>query len=515
MKNPRKKKRPKPAQKKVLEENNKGVVVAGNENEEEEKRKRSVLEALVEAFSLSSIREASMAYEIAGGDPDRASEILRKGSSDRFEDSFSCFSYGSSSSGGSSGGGGSSSCSGLELGSKGGRQQKKKVVASTGTVSTVLGKEYVRRNNIRNKGFSSNGVFEMEEAEQFLCSMLGDDSDINLAVVRDVLCQCGYDIETASDVLLDLAASTNDKPNTDRHPNYRVDNIDDERFFADPNDSLIDRRSECTSLSSEGYLSDNPWPFGRKYVEVLNSSKADSAISPGCTKSEIPQKVLESLFNIPKSTEHDKDTMNWRNVVKKIQSLGPGFNVSPHVAESQQHTCAKGDEYHVFREDSKQQWDSVKSYYTKGAIILQAATAYTKRERAYAAYLSDQGKEQTRLAQKADTKASHDIFIARNKGIENMITIDLHGQHVKQAMRMLKLHLLFGSYVPSVQTLRVITGCGSHGVGKSKLKQSVINLLDREAIEWREENQGTVLIKLSGWREYSFLDTSSDSDSND
>lgn len=74
-------------------------------------------------------------------------------------------------------------------------------------------------------------------------------------------------------------------------------------------------------------------------MEVLNSSKADSAISPGCTKSEIPQKVLESLFNIPKSTEHDKNTMNWRNVVKKIQSLGPGFYVSPHVAESQQRTC--------------------------------------------------------------------------------------------------------------------------------------------------------------------------------
>ncbi|KAL5164482.1 SMR domain-containing protein [Glycine soja] len=507
MKNPRKKKRPKPAQKKVLEENNKGVVVAGNENEEEEKRKRSVLEALVEAFSLSSIREASMAYEIAGGDPDRASEILRKGSSDRFEDSFSCFSYGSSSSGGSSGGGGSSSCSGLELGSKGGRQQKKKVVASTGTVSTVLGKEYVRRNNIRNKGFSSNGVFEMEEAEQFLCSMLGDDSDINLAVVRDVLCQCGYDIETASDVLLDLAASTNDKPNTDRHPNYRVDNIDDERFFADPNDSLIDRRSECTSLSSEGYLSDNPWPFGRKYVEVLNSSKADSAISPGCTKSEIPRKVAWGLAVLGNLSQSEEDT-----------SCNFGKITSATLVEIAKK--AKGDEYHVFREDSKQQWDSVKSYYTKlrtykGAIILQAATAYTKRERAYAAYLSDQGKEQTRLAQKADTKASHDIFIARNKGIENMITIDLHGQHVKQAMRMLKLHLLFGSYVPSVQTLRVITGCGSHGVGKSKLKQSVINLLDREAIEWREENQGTVLIKLSGWREYSFLDTSSDSDSND
>ncbi|KAL9320044.1 hypothetical protein ACSQ67_011883 [Phaseolus vulgaris] len=170
---------------------------------------------------------------------------------------------------------------------------------------------------------------------------------------------------------------------------------------------------------------------------------------------------------------------------------------------------AKGDEYHVFREDSNQQWDSVKSYYKK------ATTAYTKGDRAYAAYLSDQGKEQTKLAQKADTRASHDIFIARNKGIENVITIDLHGQHVKQAIRMLKLHLLFGSYVPSVQTLRVITGCGSHGFGKSKLKQSVIELLGREAIEWREENQGTVLIKLNGWREYSFLDSNSDSDNTD
>ena len=49
----------------------------------------------------------------------------------------------------------------------------------------------------------------------------------------------------ASDVLLDLAASTNDKPNTDRHPNYRVDNIDDERFFADPNDSVSGRIEFC------------------------------------------------------------------------------------------------------------------------------------------------------------------------------------------------------------------------------------------------------------------------------
>ncbi|KAL2347746.1 hypothetical protein Fmac_001746 [Flemingia macrophylla] len=104
---------------------------------------------------------------------------------------------------------------------------------------------------------------------------------------------------------------------------------------------ILKRRSESTSLSSNGDLSDNLWSVGsfdRKYVEVVSSSKADYAGSPRFIKSDIPQKVLESLFNIPKSTEHDKDTMNWRNVVKQIQTLGPGFNPSQRVAESKQRT---------------------------------------------------------------------------------------------------------------------------------------------------------------------------------
>ncbi|XP_057429539.1 SMR domain-containing protein At5g58720 [Lotus japonicus] len=517
MKNARRKKKQKPPPNKV--EDKKGVVE--KKPAEEEETKRIVLEALVEAFSLSSIDEAAMAYTVAGGDPGKASEILRRGLTDTAEDSFFPSSSASSSSGGSSGVSSgldfSSSTSGSSDGFlepsfgdfKGGKQ-KKKVVAAAGTVSTVLGKEYVRRNATRNKGFR-NGFVEKEDAEQFLCSMLGDDCDLNLAVVRDVLCQCGYDIEKAMDVLLDLSASTSDQSGNDTRPDYSGYNPADMRFLIDHNDSFVDRRSECASLSSEGDFSDNFWSlgsFGRNYAEVLSSSKASSAISPECTKSDLPQKVLESLFNVPKSSERDAGTMNWRNVAKKLQSLGPGFDVCPNVAESQKRTYPKGDEYLVCREDAKQHWGSMKSYYQK------AATAFTRGDRAYAAYLSDQGKEQTKLAQKADTKASHDIFVARNKDIENVITIDLHGQHVKPAMRMLKLHLLFGSYVPSVQTLRVITGCGSHGVGKSKLKQSIIKLLDKEGVEWSEENRGTVLIKLAGCREFSFLDTDSDSDSN-
>ncbi|KAK8275009.1 hypothetical protein V6Z11_D10G109800 [Gossypium hirsutum] len=91
---------------------------------------------------------------------------------------------------------------------------------------------------------------------------------------------------------------------------------------------------------------------------------------------------------------------------------------------------AKGDEYHKFRESAKEHWDSRRSYFQK------AATAYSKGELEYAAYLSDQGKIQTKLARETDERASQNIFKARNKGFENVITIDLHEQHVKQAMRL-------------------------------------------------------------------------------
>ncbi|CAJ2640280.1 unnamed protein product [Trifolium pratense] len=496
MKNSRKKKKQKPPKK--VEQNNKeskGVI----QKDEQDTTKKLILQSLVEAFSLTSMEEAVIAYDIAKGDPHNASEILRRGLVENIDDPFSSSSsssyFESSSCSNSGSGGGGSSSSGLDLASTSGSsdgfvdqicgndvggfkgvKQKKKIVAATGTVSTILGNEYVRRNTGRKKRFG-NEVVDKEEAEQFLYSMLGNDSDLNLGVVRDVLCQCGYDVEKALDVLLDLAA--NERSSNDRNSDFGVDNNMDGTGFLvdyDRNDRLIDRRSDSTSLSSEGDFPDNIWglgSYGRNYAEVLTSSKANPHISPGCTKSELPQKVLDSLFNIPKSSVHDK---------------------------------AKGEEYHAFREGARQEWDSVKCYFQK------AATAYTKGDRGYAAYLSDQGKEKTKIAQKADTKASHDIFVARNKDIENVITIDLHGQHVKPAMRMLKLHLLFGSYVPSVQMIRVITGCGSHGFGKSKLKQSVTKLLDEESIEWKEENRGTVLIKLDGLREFSFLDTDSDPD---
>ncbi|PON85491.1 Smr domain containing protein [Trema orientale] len=473
---------------------------------------KKVVNALTEAFSLASVDDAVSAYREAKGDRDQAVEILgRRALWEIADDPSSSSTSGEGSGSGSSEGFVETSYVESLVKEKDSRGSKqKRVVAATGTVSTVLGKEYMRRDSrtsgVKLKGFG-NGVVD-EGVEQFLCSMLGEDSELNLAIVRDVLCQCGYDVEKALDVLLDLSSSSDQSVND---PSYTLSYKDDTRYPIEHCDTLTDRVSDCSSHSSECELHDNIWSVScgcrRNYKEVLASSEGHCPANTRSTESDPSQKVLDSLFNISKSPTHQPGTMNWRNVVKKLQLLGPQFDVClSGNSEAHQDIHAKGDEYHAFRKTANQQWDSARSCYEK------AATAYSKGSKEYAAFLSEQGQEQTKLAQEADERASKDIFKARNKSIQNVITIDLHGQHVKQAMRVLKMHLLFVSYVQTVQILRVITGCGTHGVGRSKLKQSVIKLLEKEGVGWSEENRGTVLIKLGGQKEFSFLDSESETE---
>ncbi|GLT52029.1 hypothetical protein SLA2020_253920 [Shorea laevis] len=461
-----------------------------------------ILDSLTERFDIS-LEEAGSAYKQADRDLNKAIEIL-----------WSRLDGDTKSEGPDPSTSGSSWSSASDLvetdcvqnAVTGRGKQQKRVVAATGSVSTVIDKEYARaspRQHSKNRVMKDNGVLSKEDAEQFLCWMLGDECGLSMAVVRDVLCQCGYKVEKALDVLLELSAPCEQTRDWSDNLNHQQDAGIIEQF-----ENLTDRGSECTSYSSEAELRDSIWSLNydcRNYSKVCTSSEAVSPMSPTSNVSDLPQKVLESLFNFSKSPEHDRSTINWRNVLKKMQSLGPGFDVSTsRVAEHQQDSYVKGDEYHVLRKTANEHWDSVRSYYKKAKV------AHSNRQWGYAAYLSDQGRIQTKLAQAADEKASQDIFKARNKGIQNVMTIDLHGQHLKQGMRLLKLHLLFGTYVHPIQTLRVITGCGSHGVGKSKLKQSAIKLLKMEGIKWSEENRGTLLIKLDGHREFSFLDTESD-----
>lgn len=218
----------------------------------------------------------------------------------------------------------------------------------------------------------------------------------------------------------------------------------------------------------------------------------------------LQQKVLESLFSIPGCSENEPQHMNWKKVVKKLESFGQAIELCPEPAERA--LAEKADSYHVFRNAARQHWDTMRSYYQR------AGNAYSKGEHAQAAYLSEQGRNFNKLARNADEKASLDIFQARNKNIQNITTIDLHGQHVKQATNLVKLHLLISTFSPSNQLLKVITGSGAQGMGK--VKQSVIRLLNREGLQWKEDNPGTLVIKVDAFRDYSFIKSDEGSDGN-
>ncbi|CAL4952475.1 unnamed protein product [Urochloa decumbens] len=414
-------------------------------------------------------------------------------------------------------------------GRKAGRRPKRVAVAATGMVADVIGKDYTRpatptvsapnpwkgRDGEKDGG-AGGRKYSVEEAEQFLCSMLGDNTELGMGVVRDVLGQYGYDVEKALDALLDISGVSSIQnmethhPNSGRNGTSRLNMFPRNGLSVD-NLSAGNKRSprqltgrECnTSLHSELR---HGFPWGEPQISyakaVMEAPRTSTLPSRSTEVKADPQQVLDSLFKIPEMPEmrtYEPSSMDWKKVVKKLQS----FNST--VASNSQEIPQNGNGYREFRGVAARHYDKMKEYYQKAAL------AYSKGEKSYAAYLAEEGKHYRELARMEDEKASRNIFEARNKHITNTVTIDLHGQHVQQAMKLLKVHMMICICMPSV-LLRVITGCGSEGTGKGKIKRSVIELAEKEHIEWREENSGTIALRLGGPREYRFLEYDSDSD---
>uniref|UniRef100_A0A1D1XF32 NEDD4-binding protein 2 n=1 Tax=Anthurium amnicola TaxID=1678845 RepID=A0A1D1XF32_9ARAE len=487
-----------PPERKENEETGAAAAAGGGEEDEE-----GALNWLVDAFSSYSLEQVQSAYREAHGDPYMAAEILGDSSA------------GSTTSGSPRG----APATGRKIG---GNRKQKKVAVSTGLVSDVIGKGYWgsvsrgggRRSDCTGPKERWNESYTHEEAEEFLCSMLGGSCELDPAVVKDVFGHCGYDVVKTLDTLLDMSASSN-RPRESSCHNY--DNLNyvmscPEEFVNGLHKDNLNRFQLMDRTSDSTY-----YPFVKEHkllydhrdnAEVYLCSDDHTLSKPGTRKLDLQQKVLESLFNMPNISEQEPSYMNWKKALKKVESFSQGLEFcSTSITEPlPKLTNGKDDSYEVFRTVASCHWETMKSYYQKAAV------AYSKGEGAHAGYLSEKGKFYRKLAREADEKASHEIFEARNKDIRNAVTIDLHGQHVKQAIKLLKLHLLLFTYIPSIQFLRVITGCGTHGVGRGKVKQSVIDLVEKEGIEWSEDNPGTVVLRIDGLKEYSFMTSDNDSE---
>lgn len=487
-------------------------VKVGLEEDDEERRQTLDIDWLMGAFSSVSLDDIASAYAEAGLDAFKAAGILGAQLEDPGE---------------------AAAAEEVVIEEKKRRQQQqqkkrideerkqKRVAASSGMVANVIGKGYAKRGSNCGGGGGREGkrevnegyvnwngkgrVYTVEEGEEFLCSMLGDNSELGMGVVKDVLCQYGCDVEKALDVLLDLSASSfNQFTESDggsyscTYPELSSLGLHENSIYSfqstdeTPDSTYHPSEIENDILQYVGYGC-------RDDTRSLVSTEEQPCPSSRAVNPALQQKVLESLFSIPDYHKHEPNRMNWKKVVQQVESFGQGLEYRNGVTEPLLNV-RNDDEYQLCRSAAGKHWDTMRCYYQKAAV------AYSRGDRAHAAQLSETGRIHGSLARKADEKASREIFEARNKDIKNTVTIDLHGQHVKQGIGLLKLHLLLFTYIPSVQFLKVITGCGGDGNGKGKLKRSVVSLVNKEGIEWCEENSGTLLLKVDGLKEYSFTE---------
>lgn len=479
-------------------------------------------------------------------------------------------------------------------------KKQKKISFATGTISSFLGSRNARVMPCQNKAegavnawkdkgknlkkiqvdgtgtprdLTDIGIMQQRHIEEFLNSMMGDGLQLDMATVKDVLGECGYDVQKSLNRLLDMAATSKihhkDGSSGTSSGDYssEKEGLIEISFramsesFPDRDQCEILRACQAAEGDFEQALSiliekDNLNTFGIKeeecvrqqpdieknsvkstleqlkrnfpdlsettlneILESVNFSYSDaintlieSGVKPRHVEtsdiSSLPRQLLESLFKITEISEEPPantgfvTAMRLKRKSKKVPTQISLANLSETTdALPKDGVQVEEDEYNSLRKIASQHWGTMKSYYQ------EAAVAYSKGERALAAYLSGEGNYYKQLAREADEKASQQIFDIKNRDFQNDVTIDLHSQHVKEAIRLLKLHIESLACISSIHCLKVITGSA-----RGRIKRAVTQFLEKEGINWTDENTGAIVIKIADINpdDLSFVNTDND-----
>ncbi|KAL5736293.1 hypothetical protein ACOSP7_030756 [Xanthoceras sorbifolium] len=184
---------------------------------------------------------------------------------------------------------------------------------SMGTISTVIGKGYLRCKpltddsheptkpvKLNSKELSASEIWSEEvppstttmngtmppDIEEFLFKMLGDGFQLDMKVIREVLGQCGYDAQKSMEKLIDLSASTLEMCNdfVDMTTANPTENFPGQEFFLQQEQMI-----HLDSAQSDGAS------FMRKNLTELPTSDRD--------RIGLQQEILESLFVVPERSE--------------------------------------------------------------------------------------------------------------------------------------------------------------------------------------------------------------------
>ncbi|RDL41125.1 uncharacterized protein BP5553_01104 [Venustampulla echinocandica] len=136
----------------------------------------------------------------------------------------------------------------------------------------------------------------------------------------------------------------------------------------------------------------------------------------------------------------------------------------------------------------------------RGSCFDRSKKAYASNDGALAHQLSEEGKGHGAKMEEYNKQASDFIFRENNApGRVADDTIDLHGQYVEEAERILEQRIRYARQTGQTH-LHVITGKGNHSTNRvQKIKPAVERLCQELGLQYAtEENAGRMYINLQG-----------------
>lgn len=386
-------------------------------------------------------------------------------------------------------------------GSKNSRPKVRPV--SAGTVSSVIGKSYVRSTpstsgpkvmtkppKLDAKDLPMTGIYRetsvskpnsskrdqlQENMEEFLFKMLGVGFKLDRKMIREVLDMCGYDLQKSLDTLLDQSVMDSDK--------RPAAVCDSSVKFAD-----VKTKSEA--------------PVSEKKSQDLNCIRGDGNIVSVKETRDIQKEVLSNLFSYREYVEEPR-----KRIVRDVNKKSP-YGVGHVVFEPPKDTMEEHKIDMDFRrreneDDAEDEADyqsarkAVKEYrVTMKEYYKAAVDAFANGDQAKAEKLLDQGQFYLNKAREADDECSKMILETKAEETQEMV-LDLRDHEPKVAIRLLKTHLSSLSGISSFEYLKVIFDANDQANKKRSTRGMVLKLLEQESIKWVEgETAGTILIRL-------------------
>ncbi|RDX83885.1 putative nuclear RNA export factor SDE5, partial [Mucuna pruriens] len=374
-----------------------------------------------------------------------------------------------------------------------------------GTVSSIIGKDYVRPASSANGSFASikptkldakslptTGIWREkskqdvssskpdrlhQDMEDFLFKMLGDGFKLDRNMIRQVLHTCGYDMQKSLVKLLDPSNMASGRRTA---------------VVGDSAGRFTDMKPKSEAPSSGRKSQDLSYPRGDGNIA---STKGTELHQQQKQKHDLQKEVLSTLFNYhghseeaPKRIVKDlnKKSQYGHVVFEPPKDFPEEFNLIDTDFSRQEIIDDPEDE-----EDYQNVRRAVKEYRVAMCEYYKAAVdAFAKGDQIKAEKLLDQGQFFLRKAHEADEESNKMILETENAEAQEMV-LDLRDHGSREAIRLLKCHLSSLSGIPSFEYLKVIVDANDKENTKGSRSRQ------KESITWVEgETAGTLLIRI-------------------